>query len=47
MQTPRESGKGELGCIIQSQADLKSAIATLEWDWLAASEALEEANSRV
>jgi len=37
--------KDELGAIIRHQADLKSAIETQEWDWLAASEALEEASS--
>jgi len=37
--------KDELNAIIQNQAALKSAIATQEWEWLAASEALEEASS--
>jgi ATP-binding cassette subfamily F protein 3 len=42
-----QARKSELSDIIQNQADLKSAIATLEWDWLEASEALEEANPGV
>jgi ATP-binding cassette subfamily F protein 3 len=37
------SRKDELAAIIRDQADLKSAIETQEWDWLAASEVLEEA----
>jgi ATP-binding cassette subfamily F protein 3 len=37
------SRKDELTSIIRDQADLKSVIETQEWDWLAASEALEEA----
>jgi len=36
--------KEELATIIREQADVKSAIETQEWDWLAASEALEEAS---
>jgi len=37
--------KDELAAIIRNQADVKSAIETQEWDWLAASEALEKALS--
>jgi len=35
--------KDELGRLIRSQAEVKSAIETLEWEWLEASEALEMA----
>ncbi|NND58248.1 MAG: ATP-binding cassette domain-containing protein, partial [Xanthomonadales bacterium] len=41
-----ESKKNELSSIIRRQADLKSAVDSLEWEWLEASEALEEARSR-
>jgi ATP-binding cassette subfamily F protein 3 len=37
--------KDELTGLIQEQARLKSAIAMLEWQWLEASEALEQAKS--
>jgi ATP-binding cassette subfamily F protein 3 len=39
------SRKDELAAIIRDQAGLKSAIETQEWDWLAASEALEKAST--
>jgi ATP-binding cassette subfamily F protein 3 len=35
--------KDELSGLIRKQAELKSAIATLEWEWLEASEALDAA----
>ena len=38
--------KDELAAITRDQADVKPAIETHEWDWLAASEVLEEATSR-
>jgi len=37
------SRKEELGSIIREQGTLKSNIDTLEWEWLEASEALEQA----
>lgn len=36
--------RDELNRIIRDQADVKSAIESLEWDWLEASESLEQAS---
>jgi ATP-binding cassette subfamily F protein 3 len=35
--------KDELSAILGNQAESKSAMESLEWDWLTASQALEEA----
>lgn len=36
--------KDELTDLVKNQAALKTTIAALEWDWLEASEAIEEAS---
>jgi ATP-binding cassette subfamily F protein 3 len=41
------SRKDEMKHLLQQQAELKSALETLEWDWLAASEKLEEAEKEL
>jgi len=38
------SRKEEMTTLLQQQAELKSSLETLEWDWLEASEKLEEAS---
>ncbi len=40
-----QTRKDELQTLFKNQADLKSTIETLEWDWLDASERLENAGS--
>ena len=40
-----DAKKDELASIIRRQADLKSAVESLEWEWLDASEQLEAARS--
>ena len=39
--------KEEMTRLLQRQAGLKSSLETLEWDWLEASEALEEADKKL
>ena len=38
-----ESRKEEMTTLLQKQAEIRSVLETLEWDWLEASEALEKA----
>jgi ATP-binding cassette subfamily F protein 3 len=38
--------KAELTDLVKDQASLKSVLSTLEWDWMQASEALEEAGEK-
>ena len=39
--------KDELTGLLQEQAGLRSRLNDLEWDWLSASEALEQARSSI
>ncbi len=41
------SRKDEMKRLLQRQAALKSALETLEWEWLEASEKLEEAEKEL
>ena len=41
------SRKAEMTSMLQSQAGLKSSLETLEWEWLEASEKLEQAGKEL
>ena len=41
------SRKAEMTGLLRQQADLKSSLETLEWEWLEASEKLEKAENEL
>ena len=41
------SRKEEISSLLQQQAELKSSLESLEWEWLEASESLEKAEKEL